>query len=79
MTTNEELPREARTGPIFHPDWGTHAFERYNGHVRGLDALLSMVFPMPADTPRSRRYLEARRLQVENDYSGPWAIIPQTE
>lgn len=74
MTTNEELPREARRGPIFHPDWGTHAFERYNGHVRGMDALLAMVFPMAADTDRSKRYLEARRLQVENDFSGPWAI-----
>jgi hypothetical protein len=27
MTTNADLPREAREGPIFHPDWGTHAYE----------------------------------------------------
>ena len=72
--TNDELPREARTGPIFHPDWGTYAFFRYNGHVRGLDALNAMVFPMAADTEKSKRYLEARRLQVENDFSGPWSM-----
>lgn len=35
---------------------------------------MAMVFPMAADTEKSTRYLEARRLQVENDFSGPWSI-----
>jgi hypothetical protein len=112
MTKNDELPREAREGPIFHPDWGTHAFARFSGAIRGLDALLAMAFPMSWDTEqsrsgntrhrkrpgarifrestclipplisylqltageRSKRYLTARRLRIENDYSGPWTI-----
>lgn len=74
MITDNELPREARTGPIFHPDWGTHAYERYSGYVRELDALFAMVFPMDVDAERSARYLAARRLRVENHFSGPWAI-----
>jgi hypothetical protein len=35
---------------------------------------MSMVFPIEGDTERSARYLTARRLQIENGYSGPCAI-----
>ena len=74
MTENDGLAREASAGPIFHPDWGTHAYERYNGHIRGLEALLAMVFPIAVDTERSTRYLTARRLRIEGHFSGPWAM-----
>ncbi len=74
MTTNDELPREASEGPIFHPDWGTHAFEHYNGNIRSLDALLAMVFSTAFDTERSANLLKARRQSVEDNHSGPWAI-----
>lgn len=74
MTENDGLAREASEGPIFHPDWGTHAYERYNGHIRGLEALLAMVFPIAVDTERSTRYLTARRQRIEDHFSGPWAM-----
>lgn len=77
MSTNEELPREAREGPIFHPDFGTHAYERYSGSIRGLDALMAMVFVMDGDTTRSEKYLRARQIKIETEMSGPWAINVQ--
>jgi len=69
-----ELPVEAHEGPIFHPDWGTHSYAGFDANITGLNALLAMVFPLLAETARSERYLEARRLKVENDFSGPWKI-----
>ena len=41
---------------------------------QGLDALLAMVFPLLRESVKSERYLTARRLQIESDYSGPWSI-----
>lgn len=77
MTEEMKLPREAGSGPIFHPDWGTHAYADYNAGITNLNALLGMVFPIDADTPRSLRLLEGRRLRIENDFSGPWGIDVQ--
>lgn len=69
----EDLPREASSGPIFHPDWGTHAYVSYKRNTSGLDALLAMVFPLLTESEKSEKYLTARLLQVENDHE-PWAI-----
>lgn len=77
MTEEIKLPREARAGPIFHPDWGTHAYADYNASITNLSALLGMVFTIDADTPRSLRLLEGRRLRIENDFAGPWGIDVQ--
>lgn len=70
----DNLPREAQTGPIFHPDWGTHAYSRYDANIVGLDALLAMVFPLLNETEKSKRYLKARIFKIENDFSGPWSV-----
>ena len=31
-----DLPREAQQGPIFHPDFGTHAYTSYLSNIQGL-------------------------------------------
>lgn len=72
--TNDDLPREARTGPIFHPDWGTHAYAAYHGNVTGLDALLATVFADKQEPDEDRASLARRRQAIENRFSGPWAI-----
>lgn len=77
MTKENKLPREALSGPIFHPDWGTHAYADYNASITNLSALLGMVFPIGADNPRSLRLLQCRRLRVETDFAGPWGINVQ--
>lgn len=74
MATNDDLPREARTGPIFHPDWGTHAYASYNANTTGLNALLAMVFPEEHEAEDARATLVQRRARVEARYSGPWRI-----
>lgn len=74
MSSPLALPRETGNAPIFHPDWGTHANANYHANVSSLDALLGMVFPISVETAKSERCLRARRLQIENDFSGPWSI-----
>ena len=71
---SDELPREAGAGPIFHPDWGTHAYASYQANTTGLAALLAMVLPEESDDLEARQYLLHRRSDVDNRYSGPWAI-----
>jgi hypothetical protein len=72
--TDTYVPREARQGPVFHPDWGTHAFAQYNGVTTGLDALLAMVLPEEGESPEAANKLAERRRAIEAKFSGPWAI-----
>lgn len=74
MLADDDLPREARSGPIFHPDWGTHAYEKYRATITGLDALIAMVFAQDDESDKSRTELERRRQEINDRHSGPWAI-----
>jgi hypothetical protein len=65
--------RELSTSESGFPT-GTGAYIVYSHSVAGLDALLAMVFPLLPESPKSERYLVARRLKVENEYSGRWAV-----
>ena len=69
-----DLPKEASTGPIFHPDWGTHAYASYNASTTGLDALLALVLGFEQDDEAIRAARERERTAIENAFSGPWAI-----
>jgi hypothetical protein len=74
MPREIDLPKEASSGPIFHPDWGTHAYAAYNANTTGLDALLSLAFGLSDSTPEHLIALEVRRKSIDDAFSGPWGI-----
>jgi hypothetical protein len=74
MPPEPDLPKEAGSGPIFHPDWGTHAYAAYNANTTGLDALLALAFGLPGATPEQLADLQTNRRSINDAFSGPWAI-----